>query len=528
MRGTCTVREKNFPAVAGECLYSLFAEMSKEDVSCASLVFDEHTLQHVGGAWNLHRALQRLGLEERLVTFVLFSSMASLLGNFGQSKYAAANAALDALAQFRVRQGLRAVSIQWGPWGEQGMASSLSHTLQLGGLAPLKNELGVSWVSGGEVGRFLQRYDEVPPFFEDVLNEYVTTVTAETASQVLGRSPSDLPPLDSPLQELGGVEGVCGGGSRPLIRAHSLRIVRRDSSLNSERFWELRRGAQQGLRGSSYDLAVVGGVNLVLVCTKSCKAGMLSPGGRCKTFDSSADGYARGKGSGAVVLQRVADARAQKKAMFAVVRGAAVNHVGRAASLRAPNGSSQQEVICCALRDGGVEASDVCFVEAHGTGTALGDPIEVGALKAVYGQGREAANPLVVGALKTNFGHLEGAAGIAGFIKLVLVLVQRRAPPNLHLKQLNPHLDIEGFPVVFPTESVALEGMGGGTSSLRHRKLIGGVSSFGFGGANAHVVVEEGTPPIPLTCLGCPFRLAKCGRRMSGKLMRETFGMRSE
>eukprot|EP00820_Chromera_velia_P026862 Cvel_35394.t2-p1 / transcript=Cvel_35394.t2 / gene=Cvel_35394 / organism=Chromera_velia_CCMP2878 / gene_product=Putative inactive phenolphthiocerol synthesis, putative / transcript_product=Putative inactive phenolphthiocerol synthesis, putative / location=Cvel_scaffold6455:1-2906(-) / protein_length=968 / sequence_SO=supercontig / SO=protein_coding / is_pseudo=false len=254
-------------------------------------------------------------------------------------------------------------------------------------------------------------------------------------------------------------------------------------------------GAQQGLRGGSCDLAIVGGVNLMLgpfVFISFCKARMLSPGGRCKTFDASADGYARGEGAGAVVLQRVADVRAQKKAVFAVVRGAAVNHVGRAASLTAPNGPSQQEVIRCALRDGGVEASDVCFVEAHGTGTALGDPIEVGALKAVYAEGREAANPLVVGALKTSIGHLEGAAGIAGFIKLVLVLQHRSAPPNLRLKQLNPHLDIEGFPVVFPTEAVALGGMGGATSSLRHRKLIGGVSSFGFGGANAHVVVEEG------------------------------------
>uniref|UniRef100_A0A0G4HEN0 Uncharacterized protein n=1 Tax=Chromera velia CCMP2878 TaxID=1169474 RepID=A0A0G4HEN0_9ALVE len=247
--------------------------------------------------------------------------------------------------------------------------------------------------------------------------------------------------------------------------------------------------------------AVVGGVNLLispLLFIGFTKARMLSPDARCKTFDESANGYARGEGAGAVVLQRVADARAQKKAVFAVVRGAAVNHVGRAASLTAPNGPSQQEAIRCALRDGGVNAADVCFVEAHGTGTALGDPIEMGALKAVYGEGRGEENPLVIGAVKTNFGHLEGAAGIAGFIKLVLVLQHRSAPPNLHLKQLNPHLDIEGFPVVFPTEAVALGGMGGasGTSSLRHRKLIGGVSSFGFGGANAHVVVEEGDRPL--------------------------------
>eukprot|EP00820_Chromera_velia_P016281 Cvel_6212.t1-p1 / transcript=Cvel_6212.t1 / gene=Cvel_6212 / organism=Chromera_velia_CCMP2878 / gene_product=Putative inactive phenolphthiocerol synthesis, putative / transcript_product=Putative inactive phenolphthiocerol synthesis, putative / location=Cvel_scaffold300:95231-105286(+) / protein_length=2635 / sequence_SO=supercontig / SO=protein_coding / is_pseudo=false len=254
------------------------------------------------------------------------------------------------------------------------------------------------------------------------------------------------------------------------------------------------------VRAGGSALSLVGGVNLMLspfLFINFCKARMLSADGRCKTFDESANGYARGEGVGAVVLQRLADARAQEKPVFAIVRGSAVNHDGRSASLTAPNGLSQQDVIRSALADGGVSASEVCFVEAHGTGTALGDPIEVGALKAVYGEGRGENNPLVLGVVKTNMGHLEGAAGIAGFIKLVLVLQHRTAPPNLHLKKLNPHLDIDGFPVVMPSEAVEI-GVGRTAGGERRGKLIGAVSSFGFGGANAHVVVEEGDAVIPV------------------------------
>uniref|UniRef100_A0A0G4FTC3 Uncharacterized protein n=1 Tax=Chromera velia CCMP2878 TaxID=1169474 RepID=A0A0G4FTC3_9ALVE len=272
------------------------------------------------------------------------------------------------------------------------------------------------------------------------------------------------------------------GPSMTVETACSASLVGLDSGIKS-----LRLGVSS--------LCLAGGVNLFLApqaFIACCKARMLSTDSRCKTFDAAANGYARGEGVGAVVLQRLAEARAEKKPVFAIVRGSAVNHDGRSASLTAPNGPSQQDVIRSALLDGGVKPSHVCYVEAHGTGTALGDPIEVGALKAVYGVGREESMPLVVGAVKTNFGHLEGAAGIAGFIKLVLVLGQRRAPPNLHFKQLNPHIDVEGFPVLMPTEVTALGG------ERRGRKLIGAVSSFGFGGTNAHVVLEEGDRDVLL------------------------------
>ncbi|MBM4057354.1 MAG: acyltransferase domain-containing protein, partial [Planctomycetes bacterium] len=247
--------------------------------------------------------------------------------------------------------------------------------------------------------------------------------------------------------------------------------------------------AAQNLRRGRCNIALVAGVNLMLtphVTVAHCKARMLSIDGRCKTFDASADGYVRGEGCSAVALKRLSDATAAQGRVLAVVKGTAVNQDGRSASLTAPNGPSQEEVIATALQEAQVSPTDVEYVETHGTGTALGDPIEVGALKAVYGAGRSAERPLVLGAVKTNIGHLEAGAGIAGLLKAVLVLVHREAPPNLHLKNLNPHINVDGFPVVFPHERMALGKWTGGGG-----KVLAGLSSFGFGGTNAHVVLEE-------------------------------------
>ena len=172
-----------------------------------------------------------------------------------------------------------------------------------------------------------------------------------------------------------------------------------------------------------------------------CQATMLSPDGRCKTFDASADGYGRGEGCGAVVLKRLADAEGGGAAVFGVIRGTATNQDGRSSSLTAPSGPSQQDVIRAALRDASANPGDVNYVECHGTGTALGDPIEVGALKGVFGTEREASNPLVLGAIKTNIGHLEACAGMTGLIKVVMALRHRAVPLNLHFQKLNPLLD---------------------------------------------------------------------------------------
>ncbi len=211
--------------------------------------------------------------------------------------------------------------------------------------------------------------------------------------------------------------------------------------------------ACNNLRGGLCDSAVVGGVNLLLSSIGFDVldgSGFLSPTFRCKAFNASADGYVRGEGCGAVVLMRLEDALEGNYRIEAVIRGTASIHNGTATHFAAPNPASQQKLIHRALNDAGVQAEDVCYVETHGTGTRHGDPIEFQALKSVFGKQRE--RPLVLGAIKMNIGHLEGAAGIAGIIKTILVLQRRASSPNLHLKTINPEIRLEGSSFTFPTE----------------------------------------------------------------------------
>ncbi|MDQ2695995.1 MAG: polyketide synthase, partial [Pseudomonadota bacterium] len=181
--------------------------------------------------------------------------------------------------------------------------------------------------------------------------------------------------------------------------------------------------ACQSLRLGECDLALAGGVNLIYgpeTFVNFCKARMLAPDGRCKTFSAQADGYGRGEGGGMLVLKRLADARADGDAVLAVILGSAVNQDGRSGGLTVPNGPAQEKVIRRALACAGVKPYEVGYIEAHGTGTALGDPIEMGALTGVFGPDRSGEDPLIVGSVKSNFGHLESAASVAGLIKTVL------------------------------------------------------------------------------------------------------------
>lgn len=250
--------------------------------------------------------------------------------------------------------------------------------------------------------------------------------------------------------------------------------------------------ACQSLRRGESDLALAGGVNLILspeMTLALTKAYMMAPDGRCKTFDAAANGYVRGEGCGMVVLKRLSDALADGDRILAVIRGSAVNHDGRSNGLSAPNGPAQEAVIRAALADARLSPHDIGYIEAHGTGTRLGDPIEIEALRTVLCEGRPADRPLVVGSVKTNIGHLESAAGIAGLIKLVLMLRHGEIPPHLHLKTLNPLLRLEDGPIEIPT---SLRSWPAGSEPRR-----AGVSSFGFGGTNAHVILEEAPPIAP-------------------------------
>ncbi len=246
--------------------------------------------------------------------------------------------------------------------------------------------------------------------------------------------------------------------------------------------------ACQSLRQAECDLALAGGVNLLLTPHHSVmqsRARMLSPDGRCKSFDAAADGMSRGEGCGIVVLKRLADAVADGDSVLAVIRGSAVNHDGRSSGLTVPSGPAQERVIRQALDNGGIGAAQVSYVEAHGSGTVLGDPIEVEALGAVYGQHRP--TPLLIGSVKTNIGHLESAAGVAGLMKAVLALQHREIPRHLHLNHPNPHIPWSELSISVPTTHQPWP-----ASASR----LAGVSSFGASGTNAHVVLEE-APLLP-------------------------------
>ena len=212
--------------------------------------------------------------------------------------------------------------------------------------------------------------------------------------------------------------------------------------------------ACQSLRRREIDLALAGGVNLILspeMTLTLTKAHMMAPDGRCNTFDASANGYVRGEGCGMIVLKRLSDAVAAHDRILALIRGSAVNHDGRSNGLSAPNGPAQEAVIRAALGEAGLEPRQIGYIEAHGTGTRLGDPIEIEALRAVFAPDRPAGQPLLVGSVKTNIGHLESAAGIAGVVKSILALRQGQIPSHLHLRTVNPLLRLHETPIEIPT-----------------------------------------------------------------------------
>jgi acyl transferase domain-containing protein/acyl carrier protein len=244
--------------------------------------------------------------------------------------------------------------------------------------------------------------------------------------------------------------------------------------------------AVQGLKNGECDLALAGGVNLILtpeLTITFSQARMMASDGRCKTFDSRADGYVRGEGCGMVVLKRLSDAVRDQDHIVGLIRGTAINHDGRSNGLTAPNGLIQQAVIRQALSNAGVEPHQIGYLEAHGTGTRLGDPIEFDALKAVFTDTLHPGVVCALGSVKTNIGHLEAAAGVAGLIKALLTLQHGTIPPHLHLQTLNPLIALDGTPFVIPTSPQAWP------VANQHPRYAG-VSSFGFGGTNAHVVLE--------------------------------------
>jgi polyketide synthase 13 len=250
--------------------------------------------------------------------------------------------------------------------------------------------------------------------------------------------------------------------------------------------------ACQALRLGEITTALVGGANALISPTSTASMaalGVLSPDGRCKAFDASADGITRAEGCGMLVLKRLVDAERDGDRVLAVIRASAVNSDGRSNGLTAPNPQAQEALLTAAYEAAGVDPAEIDYVEAHGTGTLLGDPIEAGALGAVLGAGRDPARPLLIGSVKSNLGHLEAAAGVAGLIKVVLAMRADVVPPSLHYDVPNPHIRFAESRLRVVREPSAWPRYG--------RVARAGVSAFGFGGTNAHVVLEE-MPRVPV------------------------------
>ena len=250
------------------------------------------------------------------------------------------------------------------------------------------------------------------------------------------------------------------------------------------------------------DQAIAGGINAIVspeVQISFNKAGMLSPDGRCKTISKNANGYGRGEGVGMLFLKKLSDAEASGDRIYAVIRSSAVNHGGRANSLTAPNSKAQADLLITAYNKAGIDPRTVSYIEAHGTGTSLGDPVEVNGLKAAFKELYQSNGDLHVerahcglGTVKSNIGHLELAAGVAGIIKVVLQMQHKTLVKTLHAEEQNPYIDLKGSPFYIVKDNQDWKAVEDANGSPLPR--IAGVSSFGFGGTNAHIVIQEYIP----------------------------------
>lgn len=256
--------------------------------------------------------------------------------------------------------------------------------------------------------------------------------------------------------------------------------------------------AVDSIRFGNCDMAIAGGVN-VIASTQGAvglgKAGILSIDGKCKTFDKNANGYVRSEGAGAVLLKPLDRAIKDRNHIYAVIKAATQNHGGRANTLTSPNPEAQSELILKALKEANLEPSDISYIETHGTGTSLGDPIEINGLKKVYSKYYEKRKTpekkyyCGLGAVKTNIGHLEAAAGIAGIIKILLSIKNKIIPKNINFNEINPYIDLNNSPFYLINKNIKWERLTDSEGNDLPRRAA--MSSFGFGGANAHVILEE-------------------------------------
>jgi polyketide synthase PksN len=276
--------------------------------------------------------------------------------------------------------------------------------------------------------------------------------------------------------------------------------------------------AVRSLQSGDSDVAIASGVNALLsvgAYISFTQAGMLSPDGRCKTFDKDANGYVRGEGIGAIILKPLAKAEADGDYIYGVIKASGTNHGGAVNTLTAPNPNAQAQLLIDTYRKNGIDPASISYIECHGTGTPLGDPIEINGLKKAFAElGDKEVGHCGLGTVKTNIGHLEGSAGIAGVIKVLLAMQHKKLPGLATFKEINPYVQIENSPFYLVNETQEWRSAG-----LRRA----GVSSFGFGGTNAHVVIEEYVPPADArSSASKPYYLlsfsGKCEESLRGRL----------
>jgi acyl transferase domain-containing protein/surfactin synthase thioesterase subunit/acyl carrier protein len=329
-------------------------------------------------------------------------------------------------------------------------------TLEHAGIAP-------STLQGGKTGVFVGQY----------WDDYSMQRIYATDNREIDR-----------YAQLSGLRGLTAGRICHILDSHGPAIQLDTACSSSSLAVHL---ACQSLRSGESDLALAGGVSLILApehIIGICQMTALAPDGRCKTFDANADGFGQGEGCGMVALKRLSDARADGDTVLAVIQGSAVNHDGHARTVTTPSGSAQRAMLQEALDDAGIEPRQVDYVETHGTGTPLGDPIEVMAIARVLCE--ERSKPLYLGSVKTNVGHLDSAAGIAGLMKVVLSLQHETIPPHLNCTNLNRHIPWDDWPLEVPTENITWEG----------EQRFAGISAFGMSGTNVHLIVGQ-APPLP-------------------------------
>ncbi|ETR71534.1 MAG: hypothetical protein OMM_08058 [Candidatus Magnetoglobus multicellularis str. Araruama] len=250
--------------------------------------------------------------------------------------------------------------------------------------------------------------------------------------------------------------------------------------------------ACEGIWTGTCQTAIAGGTNLMLTpypFISLSKIQALAKDGRCKSFDASGDGYGRGEGCGMVVLKKLSDAQKNNDPIQAVILSSVINHDGPSSGLTVPNRFAQTQIYQDALRLAGKNPNDISYIESHGTGTSLGDPIEMQSITDVYSKNRDETNPLIIGSVKANMGHLEGAAGISSLIKTVLCLQHKRIPPQIHLNTLNPRIHLDKIPAIIPKSIHDWDANG--------KSRMAGISSFGFSGTNAHLIVSEYDGSMP-------------------------------